>query len=102
MEETEINDPVTPAQPKGLLLLEDAQYYLTIAGKWAKFLGVMGFIFTAFIGCAALFVMFFSSALQNASPAYGTSITGRFGGFIGAVYLLVGLFYFFISLYIYL
>lgn len=99
MEETFTNESQAPEQPQGIILQQEAQHYLVTAGKWARFLGVMGFIGTGFIILCALFIGTIMSALSSFSPA------GRLGaapgGFLTFFYLVVAVFYFFVSLYTY-
>lgn len=100
MEETFTPEPQVPAeQPHGIVLLQEAQTYLITAGKWAKFLGIMGFIGTGFIVLCALFVGTIISAMSRFSPS--GRMAAAPGGFLSFVYLLIAVFYFFISLYTY-
>ncbi|MDO3641163.1 MAG: DUF5362 family protein [Mucilaginibacter sp.] len=80
----------------------ESQTYLRESGKWAAFLGIIGFIFTGFIAIAALFagtMMATLSRLQPDNP--GAAIMSGMGGFITVIYLLIGLLYFFFSLFLY-
>jgi hypothetical protein len=100
MEENFAPEPQAPAeQPQGIVLLQDAQYYLTIAGKWAKFLGIMGFICTGFIVLCALFIGTIMSAMSSFSPA--SRMAAAPGGFLTISYLLIAVLNFFIALYLY-
>lgn len=47
MEPIETNEQQQPAEENNLILLEDAQYYLVEAGKWSRFLGIVGYIMTS-------------------------------------------------------
>ncbi|MDB5029449.1 DUF5362 family protein [Mucilaginibacter sp.] len=110
METNEINEPHIPSVPIGLLLLEDAQYYLHESGKWARFLGIMGFIGSGFL---LLFGVFFSSAFSLFSHFrsmpyhYGPTPHPimRFpmflGGFMGFIYAGIAILCFFIALNLY-
>lgn len=100
MEETFTPEPQPAAeQPQGLILSPEAQFYLTAAGKWARFLGIIGFIGTAFIAICALFIGTIMGALASLSPAGGLAAAP--GGILSFVYILIAIFYFFVSLYTY-
>ncbi|MDB4925297.1 DUF5362 family protein [Mucilaginibacter sp.] len=116
METTETNEPHIPSVPIGILLLEDAQYYLYESGKWARFLGIMGFIGAGFL---LLFGVFFGSAfslLSHFRPMpyhYGPTpypmirpypmmrFPMFFSGFMGFIYAGIAILCFFISLNLY-
>lgn len=67
------------------------------SAKWAKFIGIVGFVFTGLLVLLALVMMLFmGSALSDLD---GLDIFS--GGALGAVYLILALPYFFISLYLY-
>lgn len=91
-------DVPAPKQAEGLILSEDAQYYLLIAGKWARFLGIMGFIGTAFVAIMALFMGAFMSAMSQFSPA---ARAGFPTGLFSVIYIIIAVFYFFASMYLY-
>ncbi|MDB5004176.1 MAG: hypothetical protein JWQ34_2401 [Mucilaginibacter sp.] len=102
MEET--NEPIIPAQPVGLVLLQDAQFFLHETGRWAKFLGIMGFIGSGFLMLLAFFFGAFMSAMSTLSPysqstRHFPAIIGGVGGFI--LYGSLAVVYFFISLNLY-
>ena len=75
--------------------------YLDTASKWAKFLGIMGFIFTGFIIIAALFMFTLGSSLGSAFGGNSPISGGVLGFGVGFLYILLALPYFFISLYMY-
>ena len=75
--------------------------YLDTASKWAKFLGIMGFIFTGFIIIAALFMFTLDSSLSSAFGGNSPISGGVLGFGVGSLYILLALPYFFISLYMY-
>ncbi len=91
------NAPLTQA---GGLTSED-KTYLETAAKWAKFLGIMGFIFTGFFVLAGFAMMAMGSAMTSSLPGNSPFSGGMFGAGIGILYLLLALPYFFISLYMY-
>jgi hypothetical protein len=98
MDITETTEPIVPAEPRGLLLLEDAQSFLHQSGRWATFLGILGFIGSALMALLGLFFGTLYSALsvyqQSPMPAF-------FGSAMGVVYLVMAVFNFFIALYLY-
>jgi len=101
-------DPILPLQPQAdLVITAEAKYFLHTAGRWATFLGILGFVFTGFIVLAAIFagtMLAGLSKLQNAGNPYGgtgASIFAAMSGYISFIYLLVALFYFFFSFYMY-
>ena len=97
----EINEtPVQPVAPEShLILTEQAQYYLNKAGQWAYFLGIMGFVGTAFIAIMALFVGTIFSTMATMNPLMAPAAGA--GGAITVIYLLVALVSFFFALYLY-
>jgi hypothetical protein len=97
----ETNDTFEQTGPEpGLVLTLEAQGYLRETGKWATFLGIVGFVLTAFILLGALFVgtiMSLMTRLQPAAMPYPAAV----GGLLSFVYILVAVFYFFFSLYLF-
>ncbi len=75
--------------------------YLDTASKWAKFLGIMGFIFTGLIVIAALFMFTLGGSLGSALGSNSPLSGGMLGFGVGFLYILFALPYFFISLYMY-
>ncbi len=100
METEEIYVP--PASPSPLILTPEAQSYLLTAGKWATFLGILGFVFC---GLFALFALSIGTILTAASTQMpfnpGLQMMAGFGTGITVFYLLIDLLYFFFALYIY-
>lgn len=100
MEVTETNDAQIPAEPKGLLLLQDAQYAVYQSGKWANFLAIMGFIGSGLILlCGLLFGVMMSAISTFAGPA-GRFPAG-FGGIISFFYIAIAVICFIISRHLY-
>jgi hypothetical protein len=98
MEETELIDSKIPEEPQGILLLPDAQDFLLETGKWARFLGVIGYIGAGLIILVGLFFTLFMSKIsqyQTTSP-----MPAFFGGALGFFYILAGVFHFFIARYL--
>ncbi|MFD2871077.1 DUF5362 family protein [Mucilaginibacter ximonensis] len=103
MEETFTNAPQPAAeQPQGIILLQDAQAYLVTAGKWARFLGILGFIATGFVTLGALFIGTMMSAMSTIAPRGPFFMLGAAaGGFMTVFYLLIAVLNFFCALYLY-
>lgn len=88
------------SSPQGGLSSEDKSY-LETAAKWAKFLGIVGFVFTGLIVLAAFGMFAMGSALSSAIPE-GRGIMGSIiGPGVGLMYLALATPHFFISLYMY-
>lgn len=100
METTETD--VQPAQvpEPGLLLTNEAQYYLREVGKWANFLGIVGFIMCALFLLIGLFIGVIFSMLASISPMY-SQIPSGVGTFISIIFILLDVLYFFFPLYLY-
>lgn len=99
MENNELMEPL--AGEPAITLDHEAQAYLKEAGRWASFLGIVGFVFCAIIAICS----FFAGAILSAGN-FGTSnplasMAGMGGIMLTIVYLLIALFYFFFSLYLY-
>jgi Family of unknown function (DUF5362) len=72
--------------------------YLLTAGKWAKFLGIMGFIGTAFIVLVAFSMFAMGSSLEGLSGGlYGSG----FSAGLGLFYIVLAIPYFMISLFLF-
>ena len=105
MEPTETIEP--SASEPGLVLTEQAKYYLHTAGRWANFLGILGFVFTGLILIEAIFAgTIFSRLAQyhsftDGTPAIYTSMLGSMGGIVTFFCLIIAAFYFFFSYYLY-
>ena len=90
----------------GLVLTPEAQTYLRESGKWANFLGIVGFILCGFIVIAALFTGAMIATMAKMAPpgppgGAAALLASMGGGFIAVIYLLIALVYFFFSLYLY-
>jgi hypothetical protein len=87
----------------GLVLTPEAQTYLRESGKWANFLGIVGFVLCGFILIGALFAGAMMATMAKLAPATGPAgiLASMGGGFIAVIYLLIALIYFFFSLYLY-
>ena len=101
MDTTETTEPIYPEiPPPNLVLNAEAKYFLHTSGKWASFLGILGFIGTAFIILCAAFIGTIFSFIGRFNPG-AAAIPGAMGGVITFFYLLFAVFYFFLSFYIY-
>lgn len=100
MEITETNEPHIPAEPKGLLLLQDAQYAVYQSGKWANFLAIMGFIGSGFILLCGLLAGVMMSALSTLAGPAGRLPAG-FGGIVSFFYVMIAAICFIISRHLY-
>ncbi len=90
-----------PFAVPGLSLNLEAQSYLREAGKWANFLGILGFIICVIILIASFFVGGILSRSAEVSSGPMGSLMAGMGSFITVVYILVDILYFFFSLYLY-
>ncbi|MFD2145845.1 DUF5362 family protein [Mucilaginibacter antarcticus] len=90
------NVPETQPQA-GIILLDDAQAYLTEAGKWARFLGIVAVISSGLLGFLALFMGAIMSAMSR-FPGMGAS---KLGGLLTVIYLPIAVLYLFVGLYLY-
>ncbi len=102
METTETGAiPGSVPPPSVLVLNFEAQSYLREAGKWANFLGILGFIFCAIILVICFFVGGTMGKIASVTPGAGSAIYAGMGGLITAVYILLDIIYFFFALYLY-
>ena len=108
MDTTEINFPSD--QPSNLVLTPDAKYFLHTAARWANFLAILGFILTGFVVLGALYWLVLGGTIATTMSQNqgGTGIPSLYGGLAGAlgsgmgvIYLLIAVFYFLYSFYLY-
>jgi hypothetical protein len=90
-----------PIAEPGIILTLEAQSYLRESGKWASFLGILGFIYCAFILIFAFFAGSIFSKAAEVSPNSMSLLLAGMGGFITFFYILIDVVYFFFSLYLY-
>jgi hypothetical protein len=88
-----------------LVIDSSAHTYLKETAKWAKFLGILGFIASGIIVIASFFIgsifaKFNNMATPDAPNPMG-AMMGAFGGTITVIYLLLGVLVFFISLFLF-
>jgi hypothetical protein len=97
----ETNETIEQTGPDpGIILNFEGQNYLREAGKWAYFLGIMGFIGTGFILLCAFFVGTIFTMMARFQPA-ATPYPAGIGGLMSFIYILLAVFYFFFSFYLY-
>ena len=91
----ETSETFEHAPGPGISLSFEAQSYLREAGKWAVFLGILGFIGSGLILLGALFVSTFLALMAQYQPSpYPAGI----GSAISFVYVLIAVFNFFFAL----
>jgi hypothetical protein len=95
METTE-NQLEPTAEPQ-IILSEEAQYYLQKTGQWAYFLGIVGFVFAGILVLVSLFIGSIFSMISRFQPGAAAAYPA-IGSF---VYILIAVFYFFFSFYMY-
>jgi uncharacterized membrane protein YjgN (DUF898 family) len=78
-----------------LTISEQAKLFLAEAGKWGRFIAIVGFIMVAFMVIFALFAGVFMSNLP------GTEELPFSMGFFSIIYLVIAAVYFFPILYLY-
>ncbi|OOQ61033.1 DUF5362 family protein [Mucilaginibacter pedocola] len=83
-----------------LLISIDAKQYLQTAGKWATFLGIVGFIMTGLVAVMALFIGAIFAAMAQFNPMMA-AIPAGVGTLLTVVYLLMALLSFFFALYLF-
>jgi hypothetical protein len=101
--ETIVENHEAPLTPNNnVILTTEAQSYLLSTGKWATFLGILGFIFCGLFLLLALSmnsIMNKVASLQQENPV--VAIMTGMGTGITVVYILIDLLYFFFALYLY-
>ncbi len=96
--ETETNESLPTQSENNLILTENAQYYLHQCSKWTKFLSIMGFIGAALMG---IFGLVFTVGMSTVSMFASSVFPAPFGALMGVFYILIAVFYFISSLYLY-
>jgi len=84
---------------EGTGLASENKQYLYESARWAKFIGIVGFIFTGIIVLVALFAGTILASTLAMSEMGGAGVLG--GGMISLIYILFALIFFFPSLYTY-
>lgn len=93
--------PSLPEPEKGMILSEEALFYLQTGAKWAKFLAIMGFIGCGFVVLMGLFAGSLFSTFGGLMPGYPAGAVRGIGALASVFYLAFALLYFFPSLYLY-
>jgi hypothetical protein len=101
METTDTEVQLTPEQEPVMVLSQEAQYYLQQAGKWATFLGIVGFIFCGLFFIAAIFIGSIFAFLGRLSPTPQNAALQSVGPALSIVYILIDAVYFILVLYLY-
>jgi hypothetical protein len=97
----ETNETTGQTAPEtGMALTFEGQTYLREAGKWAGFLGIIGFVMCGLLLIAALFVGTIFSMLAQISPVYAQMPAG-IGAVFAVILILIDVLYFFFALYLY-
>ncbi|WP_417611817.1 hypothetical protein [Owenweeksia hongkongensis] len=86
-----------PQQPS-LLKTDYVRQMLSTTAKWAKFLGIIGFIACGFVILAALSMFTLGNTLSEIPNMPAAFLTG---GVLGTIYLFAAALYFFPSRYLY-
>ena len=99
MENNDLLDQGMESQAVGGGLTSEDKGYLDTAAKWSKFLGIVGFVFSALFVLLGFWMMFVGSSIGalSGNPLLGSG----FGAAIGVFYILFALPFFFMSLYMY-
>lgn len=98
--ETEVTEQLLPDEPQ-MILSQEAQYYLQQAGKWASFLGIVGFVICGLIFIMALFVGSIFAFLAKMSPTPSNISLASAGPILSFVYIVFDAIYFMLVLYLY-
>ena len=84
-----------PSEPS-LVINNEIRFFLSEISKWSKFLAIVGFIMAALIILGGIAFMLFGSVFTAQLPAQFA-----FTGMIGAIYVAMGLLYYFPAKYLY-
>lgn len=86
-----------------LSITPEIRTYLAETAKWAKLLAIVGFVMIGFFVILGLFMGSIIGAFAGASPEMEElGMAGSMmGGMFGAIYIVIALFYFFPTLYLY-
>ena len=85
----------TPNQTPELIIDLPIRAFLTETSRWAKFMGILGFVFSGLIALFAVFMML--------APTLKLTfrLNASFGFIVGPFYLLMAVLYYFPSRYLY-
>lgn len=98
MENTVLDDHFKSGSSEIGLTTESISY-LAEAGKWGRFLAIMGFIMCGIIVLIGLFASSIFSMMSNMTGS--PSAMAGLGGMVTVIYLLIALFYFYPCLTLY-
>ena len=76
-----------------------AKEHLGRAAKWARFIAIVGFVCSGLVAIAALSAGSWMAALSTST--YGTAYAGMPAGVLTGSYLIAGILYFFMALFLY-
>lgn len=89
-----MTEPLDSSLPQGSLnVTPEAAGYLKESGTWGRFLAIVGFVM---IGLIVVVGLFAGALLGELGAPMGIS-----GGFFSVIYLLIGVFYFFPTWYLF-
>lgn len=89
-----------PGAEPGVVLTYEAQTYLRESGKWANFLGIMGFVICGLLLIISLFIGSMMSIMGKISPMY-SELPAVAGGIFTVIIILLDILYFFFAFYLY-
>jgi glycosyltransferase involved in cell wall biosynthesis len=84
-----------------LTFSNDIKNYLNTTSKWATFLAILGFISIGFLVLAGISMTVFGTLLSDIAKNSSSAFTNMLFPYIGIVYILFAVLYFFPSLYLY-
>lgn len=98
MDNLEPNREAQAADPV-MILTDEAKYYLYESGRWAVFLGIIGFVFCGLLILGSFFVKDLLNTTSSLSPT--PNPLAAMGGAVSIVYILTAVMYFFPSFFLY-
>lgn len=99
MDESTIESFTPAPKPEHKMhLTDEAQYYIQIIAKWGNFLSIVGFIACGFMLLAGSFI---DKVMTTANALSGNPYGSGMQGFMTGIYIVIAIFYFFPTLYLY-
>ncbi|QKJ30575.1 hypothetical protein HQ865_12675 [Mucilaginibacter mali] len=99
--EPEVKEQALPEEP-AMVLSQEAQYYLQQIGKWASFLGIVGFVFCGLFFIMAIFIGSIFAMMSKISPMYAQNpAASAMGPMLSVIYIVFDAIYFILVLYLY-
>ena len=92
-----------PDSLNNLLVNPEIKNYLAEAARWARFIGIVGYVFTGLLVVGSFFVGAFMNFMANRAPATegpNPFSSGVFSVVMGAYFLVIALIYYFPSRYL--